>query len=75
MTDPQSPPTAYDMTLCAEELRDALAAHGITFPSLSVDLPSLASTYPPRAGLVALGNCNLATARKLAAALRKAADQ
>ncbi|WP_019075495.1 hypothetical protein [Streptomyces hokutonensis] len=75
MTDHQSPPTAYDMTLCAEELRDALAGHGITLPSLRVDLPTLASTYPPRAGLVALGNCNLATARALAAVLRKAADR
>ncbi|MEU1706433.1 hypothetical protein ABZ478_13645 [Streptomyces sp. NPDC005706] len=37
-----------------EELRAALAAHGITLPSLRVDLPSFAATYRPPAGLVAL---------------------
>ncbi|MFD4525421.1 hypothetical protein ACFWP7_16145 [Streptomyces sp. NPDC058470] len=58
-----------------DELRAALAVHGITLPSLRVDLPSFAGTYPPPAGLVALGNCNTATARKLTAVLRKAAGQ
>jgi hypothetical protein len=67
--------TAYETTLCVEELRDALALHGITLPSLRVDLPTLAGTYTPPAGLVALGNCNTATARELAAALRKAAER
>lgn len=65
-------PTAYEVTLCVEELRDALAAHGITLPSLRADLPSFAGSYRPGAGLIALGNCNTATARKLAEALRKA---
>nr|WP_189186503.1 hypothetical protein [Streptomyces albiflavescens] len=60
------------MEICAEELRQALAAHGITLPSLRVDLPCFAGTYPPPAGLVALGNCNTATARKPAAVLRGA---
>ncbi|MGH1553687.1 hypothetical protein ACRAWF_22045 [Streptomyces sp. L7] len=50
-----------------EELREALGLHGITLPSLGVDILA--------AGLVALGNCNTATARELAAALRKAAEQ
>ncbi|MEW2284379.1 hypothetical protein [Streptomyces sp. NPDC047841] len=68
-------PTAYDVTLCVEELRAALALHGITLPSLRVDLPGFAGTYDPPAGLVTLGNCNTATARALAAALRKAAAQ
>ncbi|MEW2508602.1 hypothetical protein [Streptomyces sp. NPDC046870] len=68
-------PTAYDVTLCVEELRAALALHGITLPSLRADLPSFAGTYAPPAGLVTLGNCNTATARALAAALRKAAAQ
>ncbi|MFF8904062.1 hypothetical protein [Streptomyces olivaceoviridis] len=68
-------PTAYDVTLCVEDLRAALALHGITLPSLRVDLPSFAGTYAPPAGLVTLGNCNTATARALAAALRKAAAQ
>jgi hypothetical protein len=60
---------------CVDDLRAALAAHGVTLPSLRVDLPSFAGTYAPPAGLVALGNCNTATARKLTVALRKAAEQ
>ncbi|MEU6374418.1 ATP-binding protein [Streptomyces sp. NPDC046909] len=52
------------------DLRAALASHGITLPSLRPDLPTFAGTYEPPAGLIALGNCNAATARKLAAALR-----
>ncbi|QJS12281.1 hypothetical protein HKX69_24665 [Streptomyces argyrophyllae] len=68
-------PTAYDVTLCVEDLRAALALHGITLPSLRADLPSFAGTYDPPAGLVTLGNCNTATARALAAVLRKAAAE
>ncbi|MGW4597069.1 hypothetical protein ACWEOA_17430 [Streptomyces sp. NPDC004457] len=68
-------PTAYDVTLCVEDLRAALALHGITLPSLRVDLPGFAGTYAPPAGLVTLGNCNTATARALAAVLRKAAAE
>ncbi|MET8559967.1 hypothetical protein ABZV75_04895 [Streptomyces flaveolus] len=68
-------PTAYDVTLCVEDLRAALALHGITLPSLRVDLPSFAGTYAPPAGLVTLGNCNTATARALAAVLKKAAAE
>ncbi|MGW2647047.1 ATP-binding protein [Streptomyces sp. NPDC001393] len=64
--------STFDTTLCVEDLRDALAAHGITLPSLRVDLPSFAGTYRPSAGLVALGNCNAATARRLVAVLRDA---
>ncbi|MGW1914133.1 hypothetical protein ACWCQS_26245 [Streptomyces sp. NPDC002076] len=74
MPDHRSP-TAYDVTLCVEELRSALALHGITLPSLRVDLPSFAGTYARPAGLVTLGNCNTATARALAAALRKTAGR
>ncbi|MFF5701787.1 hypothetical protein ACFY7H_04710 [Streptomyces sp. NPDC012794] len=49
-------------------LRAALAAHGITLPSLDLHLPSYASSHrtPP---LITLGNCNVATARLLTAAL------
>ncbi|MEZ7007033.1 hypothetical protein [Streptomyces sp. AD55] len=54
-----------------EDLRDALAAHGITLPSLGLELPSVAATYATP--LIALGNCNLETAQALAAALRKRA--
>ena len=72
---PDHSPTAYDVTLCVENLRTALALHDITLPSLRVDLPSLAGTYPPPAGLVALGNCNATTAHALAVVLRKAAAE
>ncbi|WP_327415128.1 hypothetical protein [Streptomyces sp. NBC_01233] len=50
------------------QLRAALAAHGITLPSLDLHLPSYAGSYrtPP---LISLGNCNTATAQRLAAAL------
>ncbi|MFI1654198.1 hypothetical protein ACH4ZU_04535 [Streptomyces sp. NPDC020472] len=55
-----------------DALRTALAAHGITLPSLGVDVVTLAgsSIRPP---LVALGDCNVATARHLTEVLRKAA--
>ncbi|MFD9211092.1 hypothetical protein ACFVZM_32985 [Streptomyces sioyaensis] len=55
----------------AEELRSALKENGITLPSLGVDLPGFAGVYG--VSLVALGNCNAATARQLAEVLRKAA--
>jgi hypothetical protein len=67
------PPTADDLERCVDELRAALAVHGITLPSLRTDLPGFAGTYTPPAGLVALGNCNAATARSLTAVLQKAA--
>ncbi|MGW5122833.1 hypothetical protein ACWEQ7_01970 [Streptomyces sp. NPDC004069] len=59
-----------DVQDCAEALRAALAAHGITLPSLGVDLPSFAARCPGRP-LIALGNCNLPTASALIDALRK----
>ncbi|WP_406725803.1 hypothetical protein WJ438_15610 [Streptomyces sp. GD-15H] len=61
-------PTSADD--CVEELRAALAAHGITLPSLGIDIPAFAARHPTRP-LIALGNCNLLTARALTAALRK----
>ncbi|MFH8340855.1 hypothetical protein [Streptomyces sp. AM6-12] len=73
MSDPS--PTPYDVTLCVEELRAALALHGIKLPSLSVHLPSFAARYGESAGLVTLGNCNMATARALAGVLKKAAGE
>ncbi|WP_328696658.1 hypothetical protein [Streptomyces sp. NBC_00342] len=59
----------YDIVEDIDALRTALAAHGITLPSLGVDPLTLAgwSKHPP---LVALGNCNVVTARRLAEALR-----
>ncbi|WP_405878133.1 hypothetical protein OG762_05325 [Streptomyces sp. NBC_01136] len=71
---PDHSPTAYDVTLCVENLRIALALHDITLPSLRAYLPSFAGTYAP-AGLIALGNCNTATAHALAIALRKVAER
>jgi hypothetical protein len=65
-------PAEAEAGACVEDLRVALAAHGITLPSLEVDLPSFASRCPTRP-LIALGNCNLLTAKALAAALRKGA--
>ncbi|EGG49021.1 MULTISPECIES: hypothetical protein [Streptomyces] len=72
---PVTRPVRHDhVPRCAEELRAALALHGLTLPSLGVDLLVYAGTYAPPAGLVALGNCNTATARALTAVLRKAAE-
>ncbi|MFJ3443239.1 hypothetical protein ACIPM2_18960 [Streptomyces sp. NPDC086081] len=65
-------PAEAEADACVEDLRVALAAHGITLPSLGVDLPSFASRCPTRP-LIALGHCNLLTAKALAAALRKGA--
>ncbi|MCF1598328.1 hypothetical protein [Streptomyces muensis] len=62
----------HETDTCVEDLRTALEANGITLPSLGVDLPTFAGTLPPRP-LIALGNCNQATARALIGALRKAA--
>ncbi|MFE5601401.1 hypothetical protein ACFQ8O_19700 [Streptomyces coelicoflavus] len=70
---PRPPRPQDDTTRCVEELRAALALHGITLPSLGLDLPTFAGTYTPPVGLVSLGNCNAATARALTAALRRAA--
>ncbi|MFJ9415381.1 MULTISPECIES: hypothetical protein [unclassified Streptomyces] len=68
MSDPHE-----DVHQSAELLLAALQANGITLPSLGIDLPSLAGSYG--VPLVALGNCNAATARKLAEALRRAAGK
>ncbi|MEU9988581.1 ATP-binding protein [Streptomyces sp. NPDC048045] len=68
-------PTAFDVTLCVEELRSALALHDIALPSLRSNLSGFAGTYAPSAGLVALGNCTPATASALAAALRQTAGR
>ncbi|MFP3991739.1 hypothetical protein U9R90_30565 [Streptomyces sp. E11-3] len=59
--------TPTDTATCVEQLRAALAAHGIKLPSLGPD-------WLTPDHLVALGNCNLATARALAEALSKTKD-
>lgn len=62
----------YDIGAEIDALRAALTAHAITLPSLGVDPLTLAArtTRPP---LIALGNCDAATARRLTEALRLAA--
>ncbi|MDT0343281.1 hypothetical protein [Streptomyces litchfieldiae] len=60
-------PSAVELAL--RELREALAARGITLPSLGLDAVTAPDvcTYT----LVELGRCNVETARRLAAALRE----
>ncbi|GGV78452.1 hypothetical protein [Streptomyces massasporeus] len=65
-------PAEAEADACVEELRGALSAHGITLPSLGLNLPAFAARCPVRP-LIGLGNCNLLTAKALAAALRKGA--
>ncbi|MFJ4574566.1 hypothetical protein ACIQWV_31335 [Streptomyces sp. NPDC098085] len=65
-----SPP--YDIGADIDALRAALTAHGITLPSLGVD-PLTFAAWTTRPPLVALGNCNAATARRLAEVLHAAA--
>lgn len=62
-----------DVDDCVDELRGALAAHGITLPSLGVDLVSYAGDRTPP--LVTLGHCNLPTTRALTRVLREAAPR
>ena len=63
---------------CTEELRTALAEHGIalpalmTLPGLSVDLPTYPVGYRTQP-LVILGNCGVGTAQRLTAVLTAAA--
>lgn len=61
---------ADDVDACVTDLRTALAAHGITLPSIGVEAPAFAANPP--LPLVALGNCNVDTARRLTAVLRTA---
>lgn len=56
-----------------EELRHALAGHGIRLPSLGLDVVTYARGWADP--LVALGNCPLDEARKLAAVLRRLAAE
>ncbi|MFJ6778621.1 hypothetical protein [Streptomyces yangpuensis] len=63
-------PHDREATAALTALRGALAAHGITLPSLDLHLPSYAARCGPPP-LISLGNCNPATARRIAAALAK----
>ncbi|WP_326766045.1 hypothetical protein OG978_17015 [Streptomyces sp. NBC_01591] len=71
MDDTHDIPT-HDIAADIRALRAALAVHGITLPSLGVDPLTLAG-WTSRPPLVALGNCNAATARRMAEVLRSAA--
>ncbi|WP_330239195.1 hypothetical protein [Streptomyces sp. NBC_00525] len=62
----------YDIGPEIDALRAALKANGITLPSLGVDPLTLAG-WTMRVPLIALGNCNAETARRLAEALNRAA--
>lgn len=64
------PQTREAIHQCAEELRAVLAEHGIELPSLGVDLTTYAGETPYP--LVALGNCRLDTAHRLAEVLLEA---
>jgi hypothetical protein len=68
--DPEPSPsqTRNAIRECTEELRTALADHGIKLPSLGPDLTTFAGEAPYP--LVALGNCRLDTARRLIEVLR-----
>ncbi|SCK19206.1 hypothetical protein H181DRAFT_01364 [Streptomyces sp. WMMB 714] len=68
--EPGHQPATDDVHTVVGDLRNLLAAHGITLPSIGVEPPAFAAS-PPQP-LVALGNCNVDTARKLAAVLRTA---
>ncbi|MEU3026139.1 hypothetical protein ACPCBC_09235 [Streptomyces incarnatus] len=70
-----SPTAPYDVVLCVEQLRAALALHNIKLPSLSVHLPSFAGKYGRTQGLVTLGNCNMDMARALTVVLKKSAAE
>ncbi|MFE7542696.1 hypothetical protein [Streptomyces platensis] len=70
---PHAQPNPHEVHECTELLCTALKDNGITLPSLRADLPGFAGSYA--VPLLALGNCNTATARKLAEALRKAATR
>jgi hypothetical protein len=69
MTRTKETPVSEPATATTEELRHALAGHGIRLPSLGVDVVTYAGGWANP--LVALGNCPLDEARKLAAVLRR----
>ncbi|MGW6707567.1 hypothetical protein ACWGDE_22130 [Streptomyces sp. NPDC054956] len=61
-------PHDREATDALDRLREALASHGIVLPSLDLHLLSYAGRYATTP-LIALGNCNAATAQRLADAL------
>ncbi|QKW04968.1 hypothetical protein HUT18_20765 [Streptomyces sp. NA04227] len=75
-SDPGNYEAPAEAEACVQELKSALSLHGITLPSLNVDLITFSGAYPPHLpGLVALGRCNLRTARLLTTVLRAAAAE
>jgi acyl CoA:acetate/3-ketoacid CoA transferase beta subunit len=72
---PRQPQNLDPLTAATEvvrELKQALAALGISLPSLGVDLASCTVTTSTPRPLVELGRCNLETAQRLAVAFRTA---
>lgn len=71
-TSPQPEQTLEELSEAAtkntEELRAALASHGIKLPLLRVDPMTNTPGFP--CPLISLGSCNVETAHVLAAALR-----
>ncbi|WP_328340029.1 ATP-binding protein [Streptomyces violaceus] len=59
------PASPDDADRCVDDLKSALSVHGITLPSLRVEVPTFAGAHGGTAGLVTLGNCNTETARRL----------
>lgn len=53
-------------------LRESLAAAGLALPSLQLHHSTWSATDDTAPALIELGACNLDTARRLAAALRRA---
>jgi hypothetical protein len=68
----QNPDPLTATTEVVRNLKQALATLAINLPSLGIDLASCTVTSSPPRPLVELGRCNLETAQRLTAALRKA---
>lgn len=75
-TSPQPRQTLEELSKAAttstEELRSALACHGIKLPLLRLDPMTNTAGFP--CPLVSLGSCTLDTARNLAAVLLRASQ-
>lgn len=59
----------HEASTAVEDLRDALHAHGINLPELSLDLPGVMADYP----LVNLGAATADTVRQIIQVLLQAA--
>jgi hypothetical protein len=72
--EPATPPTPHQQAArTLNQLRAALAVHGVSVPSLGLDVLSL--SQPHTRPLIELGRINLGTARLLTRALGGAAEE